>query len=252
MIFFKTIRRLLPGLLIVGLLVGFGCSSPSDSDDGGGGNGDDDPVTYELSVQANPSEAGSVDPESGTYEEGEEVEVTATAADGWEFTGWSGDMTSDDNPLTFTIDSDTELTAEFEKNAKAYSNQIKVSDGTNSESLTFGMHEDASAGFDSDLESEAPPAPPSGSYYAHLNIEGYNLYDDFRPIQDDQTIWEIEFSPSSSNTMTLTWDFSSSDYAGSLTVVDDPDNPSLEIDMEAETSYEVTDTSVNTLYIVQQ
>lgn len=333
MIKMNRIRNLLSGLLILGLLVGFGCSSPSDSDDNDGGNGGseggDDPVTYDLTVETNPSEGGSVDPESGTYDEGEEVEITATAADGWEFDGWSGDVTSSDNPLTVTMTDNTSLTAEFDEvppatyelsvsanpseggsvdpetgtfeegeevevtataddgwefagwdgditssenpltvtisentsltalfeeieQASSYSYQIELSDGNYSNTLVFGMDGEATTDYDEDLDEEAPPAPPEGSFYGYFAIDGYNLYNDFRPVTNDRTVWEIHFSPESSKTMTINWDFSSSDHAGSLILVDDVDNASIEVDMEAESTYEVSDSDLKILYVVQQ
>lgn len=257
MISFKKMTKLFSGLLVLGLLAGFGCSSPSGGDDdSGGGDGDGDgngePVTYNLTASANPSQGGSVDPSSGTFDEGEQVEITATAASGWSFAGWSGDITSDENPLTFEINQDTDLTASFEEDAEAFASQIQVSDGTYSETLIFGMDTDASSGYDSGLDNEAPPAPPEGSFYGHFVIQGYNLYEDYRPVQKQQTVWELSFAPTSSNAISLSWDFSSSSHHGSLTLVDDVDNPSVQVDMGTESSYDVTDTSVNTLYIIQE
>lgn len=208
-------------------------------------------ITYELTVDVDPSEGGSVDPESGTFEEGEEVEVTASAADGWSFAGWSGDISSDNNPLTFTMEDDTELTATFEEDAKAYSGAIEVDDGTESETVTFGMNQNATDGFDSGLDEEAPPAPPGDAFFAHFAIDGYNLYKDFRPVTKDQTVWELQFD-TGEDSITLSWNLDSSDYTGTLTLVDDPDNPSTTIDMDSESSYEITDSSVTTLYIIQE
>ncbi len=49
------------------------------------------PVTYELTVMANPSEGGTATDETGTgpYEAGEVVDIVATAGDGYEFDGWT-------------------------------------------------------------------------------------------------------------------------------------------------------------------
>jgi len=41
------------------------------------------------------------------------VTLTATPASGWAFAGWSGDITSSDNPLTITMDANISATATF-------------------------------------------------------------------------------------------------------------------------------------------
>ena len=41
--------------------------------------------------------------------------MSATPADGYKFTGWSGDATGNENPLTVTIYSNTVITANFER-----------------------------------------------------------------------------------------------------------------------------------------
>ncbi len=48
-----------------------------------------------------------------TYDAGTELTVTATAPLGWEFAGWSGDVTSTDNPLAITLAADMSVTATF-------------------------------------------------------------------------------------------------------------------------------------------
>ena len=48
-----------------------------------------------------------------TYDAGTELTVTATAPLGWEFGGWSGDVTSMDNPLVITLAADMAVTATF-------------------------------------------------------------------------------------------------------------------------------------------
>ncbi|NER11878.1 T9SS type A sorting domain-containing protein [Leptobacterium flavescens] len=58
---------------------------------------------------------GQVDPSGGIFNDGEEITLTATPDEGWEFTGWSGDASGNNNPLTITIDSDKEITATFSR-----------------------------------------------------------------------------------------------------------------------------------------
>lgn len=66
---------------------------------------------YVLTVTA--GEGGSVSTEGGTYDEGTEVTITATPAEGYEFVGWEG-SSSTDNSLTITVNSNESLNAVFE------------------------------------------------------------------------------------------------------------------------------------------
>jgi len=64
---------------------------------------------HKLSVEVEPAGAGTVtltnggDP-NGYYEEGDTVELQATAAAGFSFLRWEGDVSGTDNPLTVTMD----------------------------------------------------------------------------------------------------------------------------------------------------
>lgn len=51
--------------------------------------------------------------QGGRYNSGSQIKLTATAAEGWEFTSWSGDLESTDNPVTFTIEEAHSITAKF-------------------------------------------------------------------------------------------------------------------------------------------
>ena len=55
-------------------------------------------------------------PDQPTYDYGGSVQLTATAAVGWHFVGWSGDASGSTNPLDVTMDADKAITATFEKN----------------------------------------------------------------------------------------------------------------------------------------
>src|SRR5690625_4702208 len=70
---------------------------------------------YTLSTNVNPSEAGSVNPSSGEYDEGTEVELTATPNEHWVFNGWQGDHSGNQNPASIVMDSDKSITAQFIK-----------------------------------------------------------------------------------------------------------------------------------------
>jgi len=58
---------------------------------------------------------GTVAPSFGTYESNSVVTLTATASQGWEFSGWSGDLGGSSNPATVTMDSNKYVLAMFEQ-----------------------------------------------------------------------------------------------------------------------------------------
>ncbi|MBN2006405.1 MAG: S8 family serine peptidase [Anaerolineae bacterium] len=69
--------------------------------------------TYMLDVNIVGQGEVAADPDLQEYAEGTVVELTATPEMGWEFTGWSGDLSGTENPISFTIVSDMEVTATF-------------------------------------------------------------------------------------------------------------------------------------------
>jgi uncharacterized repeat protein (TIGR02543 family) len=69
-------------------------------------------ITYTLNVTAT---NGSVvaNPNQATYNSGSNVQLTATANPGFVFTGWSGDASGTNNPLTVNMNSNKNITANF-------------------------------------------------------------------------------------------------------------------------------------------
>ncbi len=57
--------------------------------------------------------SGTVTPTSGSYLAGTTVPITATAATGWSFAGWSGALNTTTNPTTLLLDGDKTITATF-------------------------------------------------------------------------------------------------------------------------------------------
>jgi uncharacterized repeat protein (TIGR02543 family) len=68
---------------------------------------------YTLTTAA--GEGGTTDPAPGiyTYDSGAEVTIAAIPESGYRFSGWSGDASGTDNPVTITMDSDKSITANF-------------------------------------------------------------------------------------------------------------------------------------------
>ena len=70
------------------------------------------PTQYTLTVTA--GEGGTVSNEGGTFDEGTEVTISATPAEGYEFAGWEG-SDSDSNSLTVTLNGNTNVQAIFQR-----------------------------------------------------------------------------------------------------------------------------------------
>lgn len=73
---------------------------------------------YTITTNVNDPTMGSVSGNLGTYEDGASAELTAVANEHYEFTGWTGDVTSTENPLTITVNSDMTITANFQEQTK--------------------------------------------------------------------------------------------------------------------------------------
>ncbi len=74
-------------------------------------------IEYALTVNVDPVDSGLVlvDPKKDFYHYGDQVTLTPTADLDWEFTNWTGDANSTDNPLSITILGDTNITANFKQ-----------------------------------------------------------------------------------------------------------------------------------------
>jgi Divergent InlB B-repeat domain len=72
---------------------------------------------YILTVTVNGTGCSAGFNGTGTYTYGDTVQLTTDAAPGWNFSGWSGDLTSSDNPLTITMDTNITINALFVQNS---------------------------------------------------------------------------------------------------------------------------------------
>ena len=85
---------------------------------------------YTLSVSVNPSQAGSVYPNGGEYESGEQITLTATPTSGYIFDYWQ-DMASSSsnvitsNTVTITVNAHKAITAHFKSDCMCYSYTLK-------------------------------------------------------------------------------------------------------------------------------
>lgn len=81
------------------------------------------PSSYSLTVTSADPNMGSVSrtPSQTSYDAGSAASVEAEPFTGHEFTGWTGDLTATENPLSVTMDRDLSLTATFRINPPALS-----------------------------------------------------------------------------------------------------------------------------------
>ncbi len=73
---------------------------------------------YELKIIIDPPMAGKVGG-AGKYAEGKEVQIYVTAFGGWEFLGWSGDISHSKPNFSIIVDKNITITAQFKKVAKS-------------------------------------------------------------------------------------------------------------------------------------
>ncbi|MDZ7360048.1 MAG: discoidin domain-containing protein [candidate division KSB1 bacterium] len=69
--------------------------------------------TYLLSADTTGSGSVSMNPPGGIYNSGTVVTLSATPAAGFQFSGWSGDLSSSANPVTITMNANKSVTATF-------------------------------------------------------------------------------------------------------------------------------------------
>jgi hypothetical protein len=73
------------------------------------------PYTLTISKDGDGSGTWTKEPNKTIYYYGEEVTLTATPATGSQFDGWSGDVTSTDNPVVVTMDGNKVVTVTFSR-----------------------------------------------------------------------------------------------------------------------------------------
>ena len=68
--------------------------------------------TYVVSLTSNPNNAGAFTGD-GSFDEGNATAISATPNPGYLFTGWSGDASGATNPLTITVNTAKNISANF-------------------------------------------------------------------------------------------------------------------------------------------
>jgi len=68
--------------------------------------------SFSLSTSSYPSNSGTISG-GGTYSSGSTISISATPSNGYQFSHWSGDASGSSNPLSITINQDTNIVANF-------------------------------------------------------------------------------------------------------------------------------------------
>ena len=112
---------------------------------------------YSLTTAVSPSGGGTVTP-SGTnwYNSGQSVSVSATASSGYNFTGWSGDLSGSTNPTSLTMNGPKSVTAAF----------VAVAVGSLSVTPSTGLTSSGNSG---------GPFTPSSQTYTLQNTGGTSI-----------------------------------------------------------------------------
>jgi uncharacterized repeat protein (TIGR02543 family) len=116
---------------------------------------------FVLSVTVSPPLSGVVSPESGSYKDGSTVSIVATPNPEYDFVGWTGDETGSNNFLSFQMNSNKNIVAQFQK--RKYELKINtIGEGTVSEEI---ISSSKSSDYASGTIVRLTAIPSSGYYF---------------------------------------------------------------------------------------
>lgn len=186
---------------------------------GGSEDSEPEPEPVEFSISVDPQNSGRVSPGSQTFETGDTVTVSAEPFQGYSFGGWTGTLQSSDNPFTFVIEENTDLTANFDASSSYYQLNMLVTDKADTlDDLGLGLMEGADDGEDSD-DLEMPPAPSGG---LHAFFDSYTeLARDYRSPTTASATWDLQLQPGQGDSLYIEWELQANILNGSLIIRDE-------------------------------
>ena len=201
-----------------------------------------------VTTSVTPSGGGTVSPNTGEFDSGDEVTLRASASFGFTFVEWTGDIQSSENPLRFEIDSDTDLTANFEQTRETeYSMSVIIEDdSSNVQELQFGQDPNASSGFDGGIDAASPP-PPAGGLHNFFKSPTDSLLYDFRSSSPETITWNLQLFQSEGDSLFFSWSLDSFVFNGSLTLRNN--DSSISVNMLTESSLEIEKSEADSLLI---
>lgn len=201
-------------------------------------------MDYEVSVQVEPGQGGSVNPGTGEYPSGATVEQSAEASDGWGFVEWTGDVESTDNPLSFVIEEHTGLTAHFEDQRSEYVVEFTLADNRGElDELRFGQQQDA-------WNEDAPPTPPENGLHGYFLTNEEELFVDVRSWLETEVDWDLHYQLGRGDELSLGWEIGQERMDGTLTLLyESEQGNTVEVNMLDESDHVVAGFSEGQLLI---
>ena len=173
---------------------------------------------FTLTTQVNGNGTITRSPEQSTYDSGSFVQLTANPASGWEFTGWTGDIESNTNPVSLTMDNNKTVTANFiESPAVTYTLSMTIiGNGT----VTKSPDE---LSYETGTSVNLTAVPETGWYFYGWNGGLYGSANTSTiTINANTTVWAT-FVEESSGPYTIVVD-----HVGNGSVIVSPDQPVYE------------------------
>ena len=207
--------------------------NPAGSDTSTGNFTVEYPVQHSLTVNTVGSGGVNVEPPGGSYGEGVEVTLTATPDPGWQFIGWSGDLSGSANPAQLTMDGDKVVTATFAVSIMFDSATYSESETSASAKITVSLSSPASetitvnyATADGTASAPADYSASSGmlNFSPGVTIQTFDVdINDDAIDENDETV-NLSLSSASNAVLSAPGD------AAVLTIVDDEATPQVEFD----------------------
>lgn len=186
---------------------------------------------------------------------GEKVTVEAKPPEDYNFVAWSGDTSGVTNPLTVTMWKHKTLIAYYrpkpcqEEDMPRWQHQINVMNARQGEvTLEYGMRADAGDGLEPG-QTDLPPIPPPGTFDVRwINIPGsQGSPTDIRAIKEKHTYQGSIQTGTGTTPVMLQW--STPPLSPSFTMKLRIPALSVEVDMHAESSYELVDEGKYIIYV---
>lgn len=199
--------------------------------------GNNEPPKFTFTADVSPADGGAVSPDSIRVEENESVTAEAIPAEDYLFENWTGDISSDENQLSFEITGDTDVTANFRQVSSRYEVEMTVADNSDSMILKFGQNMNSSDEFDEGSDKESPPDPPEGSLHSYFHNSVHNLLYDYRSDKSLNSVWDMRYQIGSGENLQLSWDISITSLEGELMLKNE--EASISVDMMSESSVDI-------------